>query len=139
MNGTKIKEKRERKKEDFHRVYPTDTSILLQRQLEKKERDRVLEYLLCRFHERKAEEEEGEGRGTPDRIDASRGIPHFARPPAECPGRDAPLSLAPGHRSHSAPPLSSSGTPCKVTSDCREDSRRRVLNKDPRRLNYPHP
>lgn len=48
--------------------------------------------------------------GELERIDASRGDSPLCAYRAECPGRDAPLSLlAPGHRSHSTPatPLSS--------------------------------
>lgn len=57
---------------------------------------------------------------------------------AECPGRDAlPFTIARTRTLafYAATPLSS-GTPYKVTNDCRSDSRRRVLNKDRTRLNY---
>lgn len=140
--GAKVKikkeEKRKKREKNFHRVYPTDTSILLQRRLEEKEHDRILEYLLYRFD---AREESGGGGGTLDWIDASRGIPQFARTVLNVPEEmlaiartRTSLAFYTGHAI-----VSSAGTPCKVTNDCREDSRRRVLNKDPRRLDYPRP
>lgn len=79
------------------------------------------------------------GGGTLDWIDASRGIPQFARTVLNVPEEmlaiartRTSLAFYTGHAI-----VSSAGTPCKVTNDCREDSRRRVLNKDPRRLDYP--
>lgn len=81
------------------------------------------------------------GGGTLDWIDASRGIPQFARTVLNVPEEmlaiartRTSLAFYTGHAI-----VSSAGTPCKVTNDCREDSRRRVLNKDPRRLDYPRP
>lgn len=88
-----------------------------------------------------AREESGGGGGTLDWIDASRGIPQFARTVLNVPEEmlaiartRTSLAFYTGHAI-----VSSAGTPCKVTNDCREDSRRRVLNKDPRRLDYPRP
>ena len=84
------------------------------------------------MHERK---EGGRRRDGPDRR-----VPWDLRVPFSMSRKRRSLSLAPGHRSHSTPLCHLlRETPCKVTNDCREDSRRRVLNKDPRRLNYPHP
>lgn len=89
---------------DFHRVYPTDTSrSFFPATAGEKDHDASTSTSFCNT----VSTARG---GELERIDASRGDSPLCAYRAECPGRDAPLSLlAPGHRSHSTPatPLSS--------------------------------